>query len=88
MLSERLAGHEAGVPARCLLDGGVPAAAIADVGQVLSHPYTHHRGMVVEKDGYRGLGPPMKLSRTPASVRRSPPRMNEHSAEIMEEYGM
>ncbi|MGI4944883.1 MAG: CoA transferase, partial [Janthinobacterium lividum] len=88
VLSERLAGHEAATLARSLLDQGVPAAAIADVGQVLSHPHTHHREMVVEHGEYRGLGPPVKLSRTPASVRRPPPHLNEHGSEIAGEHGL
>ena len=45
--------------------GKVPAA--------LEHPHTRHREMVVEMaGGYRGIGAPVKLSRTPASFRYPP----------------
>ncbi|MFM6989708.1 MAG: CaiB/BaiF CoA transferase family protein [Rhodoferax sp.] len=56
---------------------GVPNAPILDVAQSLAHPHTQHRGMVVGIDsdpGYRGVGSPIKLSRTPASYRLAPPR--------------
>ncbi|ACL55693.1 CaiB/BaiF CoA transferase family protein [Methylobacterium nodulans] len=85
-LAEPLSAHEAAALAETLLEAGVPAAAVADVGEVLAHPHTLHRGMVVELDGYRGLGPPVKLSRTPASVRRPPPRFGEHAHEVLAPY--
>ncbi len=48
-----------------LLEEGVPAGPVLDVPDVINHPHTKHRLMVVEKDGYRGTGNPVKLSRTP-----------------------
>ncbi|MEE7462683.1 carnitine dehydratase [Methylobacterium fujisawaense] len=75
--------HKASVLAKFLLEAGVPAAAVSDVGEVLAHPHTLHRGMVVELDGYTGVGSPVKLSRTPATVRRPPPRFDEHAKEIL-----
>lgn len=56
-----------------LLQAGVPCAPILDVPQALSHPHTEHRGMTVKlPGGYKGLGSPIKLSRTPASYRLPP----------------
>ena len=41
--------------------------------QALSHPHTQHREMVVQMaGGYRGLGAPVKLGRTPATYRHAP----------------
>jgi formyl-CoA transferase len=57
-----------------LVREGVPCAPIFDVAQALADPHTQHRGMVVEIDGYRGVASPIKLSRTPASYRRAPPK--------------
>lgn len=85
-LSAALAAQEAEALAMDLLRLGVPSAAIADVAEVLAHPHTIHRGMVVEKDGYRGLGSPIKLSRTPAGVRRAPPALGQDTAEILREH--
>ncbi len=56
-----------------LMAAGVPAAPVLSVDAALQHPHTAHRGMVVEMEGgYRGLGSPVKLSRTPASYRYVP----------------
>lgn len=55
-----------------LMAAGVPAARVLTVDAALTHPHSLHRGMVVEMEGYRGLGAPVKLSRTPASYRHAP----------------
>ncbi|MCD0504040.1 CaiB/BaiF CoA transferase family protein [Bordetella petrii] len=77
-----LAGHQAAVLAEQLLRQGVPAAAVQNVEDVLNHPHTRHRGMVLEQGSYRGVGSPIKLSRTPATLRRLPPALGEHDAQI------
>lgn len=56
-----------------LLQAGVPAAPVLTVPEILSHPHTKHRGMVLDHDGYRGIASPIKLSRTPARLRKLPP---------------
>ncbi|MBB3179911.1 CaiB/BaiF CoA-transferase family protein [Variovorax sp. Sphag1AA] len=56
-----------------LMAAGVPAAPVLPVDAALTHPHTAHRGMVVELEGgYRGIGSPVKLSRTPATYRHAP----------------
>ena len=56
-----------------LMAAGVPAAPVLPVADALQHPHTLHREMVVEMEGgYRGIGAPVKLSRTPASYRHAP----------------
>ncbi|MCW5658938.1 MAG: CoA transferase [Burkholderiaceae bacterium] len=56
-----------------LVNAGVPAAVVMSVPQALQHAHTQHRGMVVElPGGYRGVGAPVKLSRTPATYRFAP----------------
>ncbi|MEN4922254.1 CoA transferase [Achromobacter spanius] len=72
-LTGLLAGHDAAALADRLLRAGVPAAAVQTVDQALAHPHTRHRGMVLEQDGYKGVGSPIKLSRTPATLRKLPP---------------
>ena len=76
-LKQRLEAQLAGFDGRQLVDelmaAGVPAAPVLPVDAALEHPHTAHRGMVVELEGgYRGLGAPVKLSRTPASYRHAP----------------
>ncbi len=70
-----------------LLEAGLPAGPILDTAQVVSHPHTLHREMSVEKDWYKMSGIPIKLSRTPGSVRRVPPKYGEHSRELLAEFG-
>jgi crotonobetainyl-CoA:carnitine CoA-transferase CaiB-like acyl-CoA transferase len=73
LLEEKLAGFDATELVGTLMAANVPAAPVLDVEAALSHPHTAHREMVVGigKD-YRGLGAPVKLSRTPASYRHAP----------------
>ncbi|WP_423199500.1 MULTISPECIES: CaiB/BaiF CoA transferase family protein [unclassified Cupriavidus] len=56
-----------------LAAAGVPCAPVLSVPDALQHPHTAHREMVVEMPGgYKGLGAPVKLSRTPATYRHAP----------------
>ena len=72
-LKRLLSQSEAATLAPKLLKAGVPAAPVLNVEEILQHPHTHHRGMVLDKDGYRGIASPVKLSRTPAQLRHLPP---------------
>lgn len=57
-----------------LMAAGVPCGPILNVEEVVDHPHTRHREMLVELDGgYRGVASPIKLSRTPAQYRTPPP---------------
>jgi len=70
-----------------LLAAGVPAGPVRDMAQVWSDPHTHHRGMAAEVGDYRGWGPPIKFSRTPGNIRRTPPRYGANGREILTEFG-
>ena len=70
-----------------LMQSGVPAGAVLEIPDVLQHPHTKHREMVVEKDGYRGTGIPIKLSRTPGSVRSKPPQYGQDGRAVLKESG-
>jgi crotonobetainyl-CoA:carnitine CoA-transferase CaiB-like acyl-CoA transferase len=72
-LMDRLIAFECEPLVRTLSEQGVPCAPILNVPQALEHPHTRHRGMIVDLPGYRGLGSPIKLSRTPATYRKPPP---------------
>ena len=70
-----------------LLAEGVPCGPVRDVPGALDHPHTHHRQMVLERDGYRGTGTPVKLSRTPGGLGLTPPALGEGSRAVLEEAG-
>lgn len=68
------ANHDGQAIAPELMQAGVPCAPILNVEDALEHPHTEHRQMVVSlQDGYKGIASPVKLSRTPATYRLSPP---------------
>ncbi|MBS0429153.1 MAG: CoA transferase [Proteobacteria bacterium] len=82
-LKQTLEAQLAAFDGRTLVDdlmaAGVPAAPVLPVDAALQHPHTLHRGMVVEMEGgYRGLGAPVKLGRTPATYRHPPLTPGEH----------
>lgn len=86
-LEKALTGHECKDIADRLIRNGVPCGAVRNLQEVVDDPHTAHREMVVDVDGHRGTGSPIKLSRTPATYRRRPPSFSEHTDEIMEEIG-
>ena len=59
--------------ARDMIAQGIPASLVRTVDAVLDAPDVLDRGMVTELDGLRMLGIPVRLSRTPGTV-RTPPR--------------
>ncbi len=71
-LETAMAAFDGRVLVEQLMAAGVPAAPVLPVAAALEHPHTAHRGMVVEMEGYRGIGAPVKLGRTPASYRHAP----------------
>ena len=70
-----------------LLKAGVPAGPVLDTRQMLDHPHTKHRDMDASLDWYRNAGIPIKFSRTPGSIRSTPPKFGEHGREILREIG-
>ena len=90
-LSEQLAaafaGQDGNELALKLIRGGVPAGPVLPVDQATAAPHTAHREMVTELGWYRGLGTPIKLSRTPGGTRAAPPRFGEHGADVLARHG-
>ncbi|MDF2684185.1 MAG: Formyl-CoA transferase [Brevibacillus sp.] len=72
---------------------GVPCGPIHTIDQVLEHPQVLAREMVLEVDhpivkNLKMPGFPVKLSDTPAMVRRHPPLLGEHTDELLSELGI
>jgi formyl-CoA transferase len=70
-----------------LAKAGLAAGPIHNTQQVVNHPHTHHREMSIEDGWYKMTGTPIKLSRTPGSLRYKPPKFGEHSCEILKQFG-
>jgi len=81
------AGQDGVAVADRLLRNGVPAGPVLPVDEALAAPQTAARRMVTELGDYRGLGTPVKLSRTPGGTRRPPPRFAEHGDEVLAQHG-
>ncbi|MCX8133429.1 MAG: CoA transferase [Roseococcus sp.] len=77
-------GHEL---CRRMLAAGLPAGPVLHVDEAMAQPHTAHRAMITEKDGFVGLGTPIKLSRTPGGTRAAPPRFAEHTRSVLAAKG-
>jgi len=66
---------------------GVPAAPINSVQQALSHPVAKAHELLVEIDGVPMVGSPLNFSASPVSYRRPPPKLGEHTEEIVRRFG-
>jgi len=71
-----------------LMAAGVHCAPVLTVDEALTLQHTRDREMLLEMDGYRGVGIPIKLSRTPGSLRSVPPGIGQHNAEIFARFGI
>ena len=92
LLKELFAGRSAAEWLEELAGAGIPSGRIRAVDEALEAPETRHREMVVEletdgSDALRLLGIPVKLSATPGRIRRRPPALGEHTAEVLSEIG-
>lgn len=75
-----------------LLEAGVPCGAVRSVEEVFADPQTIAREMVTSVPhatlgSVKVTGVPVKLSRTPGSVRTGPPTLGQHTAAVLTELG-
>ena len=66
---------------------GVPAAPIRSVSQALHAPLTEARGMTLTLGGVPMVASPLNLSATPVHYRDPPPKLGQHSDEIVRRVG-
>lgn len=75
-----------------LAAAGVAAGPILGVDEVFAHAQVVAQGLVATMQhsragAVRAVGPAVGLSQTPASVRRPPPALGEHTDEVLAELG-
>ena len=87
-IAARLAELPTGEAVGRLVGSGVPAAPVNSVPEALADPQVAARGMVVEAEGVRLLGNPVKLSDVPERPPRPGPGLGEHTREILREAGL
>jgi crotonobetainyl-CoA:carnitine CoA-transferase CaiB-like acyl-CoA transferase len=71
-----------------LMAAGIPCGRINSVAQALAAPHAVARGMVTEVEHptagtVRMLGIPFRFSDTPASIRRAPPLLGQHTEAVL-----
>jgi crotonobetainyl-CoA:carnitine CoA-transferase CaiB-like acyl-CoA transferase len=86
-LNARFAEKDGYELTRRMLMAGLPAGPVLNVDEAMAADHTEHRNMVTEIGANRGLGTPIKLSRTPGGTRSAPPRFNEHGEAVLRARG-
>ncbi|WOJ97633.1 CaiB/BaiF CoA-transferase family protein [Congregibacter brevis] len=87
VLAECFAARDAADWLTALEAAGIPAGPINTVAEALSEPQLAAREMIVDlphpdNSDLRVVGSPIKLSRTPVSYHRPPPRLGEHDEDL------
>ena len=79
LLAEVFAQRDAAEWVALCQELGIPASIVFDISEVLAQEQALAREMIVETGipGVRSAGIPIKLARTPGSIRRPPPSLGE-----------
>jgi formyl-CoA transferase len=77
---------------RILAPAGIPIGAVRDLAAAFTDPQVAALDLVQTiahptAGDVRVVGPPYRFSETPGTIRRHPPRLGEHSREILAELG-
>jgi crotonobetainyl-CoA:carnitine CoA-transferase CaiB-like acyl-CoA transferase len=72
---------------------GVPCGRIRTTAEALSDPHLLERGMIVQIEHpalglLKSIATPIHLSQTPLAYYRHPPRLGEHTAEVLDALGI
>lgn len=92
LLAAVLSQHTSGALLATLAEADIPAAPVNDLPQALGDPQVQARGLIhhVTHPTIGDLpliGPPARLSETPATVRTAPPLLGQHTDEVLTELG-
>jgi len=77
---------------RTLNDQGIPCAPVYDIDEVPVDPHVRSRSMIIEMETeafgkLNELATPIRMSQSPLTVRIPPPRLGEHTLQILQEIG-
>ena len=88
MIADALCAEDAETWITRLRAAGIPCGRINSVPQALSDPHTAARGMVRSvkhptAGEVRMIGIPFRFSATPATIRRAPPTLGQHTEQVL-----
>jgi crotonobetainyl-CoA:carnitine CoA-transferase CaiB-like acyl-CoA transferase len=86
-LAARFADDDSELWLERLHRAGVPAAPVRSVAEVAEHEQTRALGLLQELAGRTAVAPPLSVGRERLRFASPPPRLGEHSAEILAEAG-
>ena len=67
----------------------VPASPINSIAEAARDPQVQQRGMIGEMaDGTRFVRAPIQMPLTPLPAEKAPPRLGEHTTDILAELGL
>ena len=71
---------------------GIPAAPVANIGEMHADPHTLAREMVLDVEHetagtVKTIGHPIKFSETPGTIDRGAPIYGQHTRSILAEFG-
>ncbi|QIL80011.1 CoA transferase [Diaphorobacter sp. HDW4A] len=92
LLAERIAKKNQAHWLEVLSQAGVPCSPVHRLDQVAAHPQVHAAEMIQtlmadQLGEIRMAGLPIKLEQAPGSVRMPPPRLGQHTEEILKQAG-
>jgi crotonobetainyl-CoA:carnitine CoA-transferase CaiB-like acyl-CoA transferase len=92
-LNRTLAARAASEWVTRLRGAGIPCGSVRSIEDVFNDPQIIAREMLVNVDhpsigSLSVTGIPVKLSETPGAIRRPPPRLGEHTQQVLEEFGI
>ena len=91
LLAEIFLSRDSQTWSKILHAAQVPCAPVQTIDQVFRDPQVIHRGMLAEVEHpsagkMKMAGLPLKFSATPASLRLPPPRLGEHTRNVLEDW--
>lgn len=88
LIGQACATQDAEPLALLLMRQGVSAGVLHDIGDAFDHPHTRSSGMVWQGAAHPLVGSPIRFGRTPAALRRPPPRFAQDTTEVLAELGL
>jgi len=91
IVQEWIGAHTTEEALSAIQAAGIPCTKVATIDEVVTNPQLLHRQQIVEIDHptvgkINTAGLTMKLSDTPLTIRRPPPTLGQHTAEVLDEW--